>query len=85
MEWYFSTVTGLAILLKQDPSIGVFMKTFQNFEKTYVLCKSSRQLQLNLWTILIVSAPSFPPYLYVGTGGGGRSASSEFYVESSLG
>ena len=30
VESYFSTVTDLAILLKQDPSTGVFVKTFQN-------------------------------------------------------
>ena len=30
MESYFSTVTGLAILLKRDPTMGVLVKTFQN-------------------------------------------------------
>ena len=37
MESYFSTVTDLAILLKQDPTTGVFVKTFQNFQNGYFL------------------------------------------------
>ena len=35
VESNFSTVTGLVILLKQDPTICVFMKTFQNFQNSY--------------------------------------------------
>ena len=31
----FRTVTGLAVSLKQDPTTGVFVKTFQNFQNAY--------------------------------------------------
>ena len=41
----------------------------------YFLCNTSRRLLLNLQTILIVPAPSFLLYLYVGTKmGGGLNA-----------
>ena len=42
VESYFSTVTVLAILLKQDPTKGVFMKTFQNFQNRYFLSNTLR-------------------------------------------
>ena len=32
MKTDFSTVTGLLISLKQNPTKGVFVKTFQNFQ-----------------------------------------------------
>ena len=32
MKMDFSTVTGLLISLKQNPTKGVFVKTFQNFQ-----------------------------------------------------
>ena len=78
VDFYLSTVTGLAILLKQDPTTGVCVKTFQ------FLCDTSRRLLLNLQTIFIVSAPSFLPYLYVETRGGGGLTNSGFYVGSLL-
>ena len=78
VESYFSTVTVLAILLKQDPTKGVFMKTFQNFQNRYFLSNTFRGLVLNLQTILIVPAPFFLPYLYVGTRGGKGLTSSGF-------
>ena len=34
VESDFSIVTGLVILLTQDPTIYVFMKTFQNFQNS---------------------------------------------------
>ena len=41
VESFFSTVTDLATLLKQDPTTGVFVKTFQNFQNIYFLCNTS--------------------------------------------
>ena len=35
------TVKGLAILLKQDPTTDVFVKTLQNFQNRYFLCNTS--------------------------------------------
>ena len=35
VESYFSTVTGLEILLKQNLTTDVFVKTFQNFQNIY--------------------------------------------------
>ena len=58
------------------------MKTFQNFLNRYFLRNTSRRMLLNLQTILIVTAPSFLPYFYVGTRGGGGLTSLGFYVES---
>ena len=81
VESYFSTVTGLAILLKQVPTTGVFVKTFQNFYNRYLLCNTSRRLLLNLETILIVPTPSFLPYFYVGTRRGGSSTAPDFMLE----
>ena len=45
VEFYFSKVTGLAMLLEQDPTIG---QDFQNFQNKYFLCSPSRWLYLNL-------------------------------------
>ena len=59
MESYLSTATGFAILLKQDRTTGVFVIIFQNFQNRY------------FHLILIVPAPSFLLYLYVGTRRGG--------------
>ena len=78
VQSYFSTVTGLAILLKQDPTTGVFVKTFRNFQNRYFLCSTSRWLLQNLQTALIVPTPSVLPYLYVGTRDGGGLAISGF-------
>ena len=36
--------------------MGVFVKTYQNFQNTF-LCNTSTQLLLNFWVILIVPAP----------------------------
>ena len=69
VESYLSRVTGLTILLKQDPTTDVFMKTCQNFQNRCFLCHASKWLLLNLQTILIVPAPSSLPHLYVGTRG----------------
>ena len=90
MKFYISTVTGLAMLLLfQDFTKGVFGKFFQNFQNKYIFyvtkCNTSRRLLLSLKAILIVPAPSFLPYLYVGTRGGGWLTSLEFYVGSSHG
>ena len=54
VECYFSTVTGLAILLKQDRTTGVFVKTFQNFQNKYSL--------LRLIFLHFVSALSNPSF-----------------------
>ena len=35
VESYFSTVTGFTILLKQESTQGVFMKTSQNVQNRY--------------------------------------------------
>ena len=35
VESYLGKVTGLAILLKQDPTTGIFVKTFQNVQSRY--------------------------------------------------
>ena len=35
LESYFHAVTDLAILLRQDPTTGVFMESFHNFENRY--------------------------------------------------
>ena len=67
LEPYFSTVTDLATSLKQNPTRSIFVKTFQNFQNRYFLCNTAKRLLLNLYTILIVAAPFFLPYLYVGT------------------
>ena len=48
----------LVILLKQDPTESVFLKTFQNFQNRHFLCNTSRRLLLDLQTILIVAALS---------------------------
>ena len=56
LESYFSTVTDLAILLKQKSTTGVFVKTFQNFQNRYFLCNTSRRLLQNFQTILILPA-----------------------------
>ena len=82
VESYFRTVTGLAILSNQEPTTGVFVKTFQAFQNTYFLSNTSKQLLLNLYIILIVSATSFLPYLYAGTRRRGGLTSSGFYVGS---
>ena len=85
MESYLSVVADLAISLKQDSTTGFFMEAFQNFQNRYFLCNTSRQLLLNLYTILIVLAPSFLLYFYLGTKGGGGLTSSGFYVGISPG
>ena len=36
MESYFSTATGHAILLKEDPTTGVFMKTFRTATSKFI-------------------------------------------------
>ena len=69
VESYFSTVIGLVILFKQDPTTSVLVRTFQNFQNKYFLCNTSIRLLLNLQTILIVPSPSFLPYMYVGQDG----------------
>ena len=43
---FYSTVTGLVILLKQDPTTGVF--TFKYFRADICLCNTSRFLLLSL-------------------------------------
>ena len=51
VEFYFSTVTGLAMPLEQDPPTGQDFQnfpTFQNFQNKYFLCSPSRWLYLNL-------------------------------------
>ena len=48
VEFYFSTVADLAIVLKQDPITGVFVTTFQNFQNIYFLCNTSKLLLLKL-------------------------------------
>ena len=48
VESYLGKVTGLAILLKQDPTKGIFVKTFQNIQSRYYLCNTSGRLLLNL-------------------------------------
>ena len=37
VESYFNTVTGLVVLLTQDPTTCVFVKTSQNFQNKYFL------------------------------------------------
>ena len=38
---YFNTITGFAILLEQDPTLGFFVKTFQYFQNRYFVCNTS--------------------------------------------
>ena len=64
VDSYFNTVIVLEILLKQDPTTGILVKTFQNFQNSYFLCNTSRRLILNVQTILIVPAPFLDLFVY---------------------
>ena len=58
----FRTVTGLAVLVKQEPTTAVFVKTFKNL---FFIQHISRPLLLNLYTIVIYSSCSVFPALLV--------------------
>ena len=83
----FSTVTGSATLLKQDPTTCVFVKTSQNFKSRYFLCNTSKIaasefIDNSHSSCPLFHVPSFLPYLYVETRGGGGLTGSGFYVGS---
>ena len=48
VESYLNKITGFAILLKQNPTTGVFARAFKNFQDRYFLSNTSRRLLLDL-------------------------------------
>ena len=65
-EYYLNKVTcfHVAVLLKQDSAMGVFLKPFQNFRTTNYI----QPLLLNLPTVFIVSTPSCLSHSMYGQG-----------------